>query len=347
MRMVILASNTHAQGGIQRYTRDVMRALRTHRHEATLVELQPRGALRKFLFALQSIFIVARTRPDFVWCAHINFGVLSYWIHRVFRVPYALVVYGIEAWSVLSERQKNALRHAKHVVAISEFTKTRVMQQVQGIGRTITLLPNGVHGDEFYPTAKNEALLHRYGLRGKRVVCTLARLAASEQYKGYDTVIRAIPEILRAYPDTVYLLGGSGDDAPRVRALVRELGLEQTVILAGFIPERDLNDFYNLADIFVMPSKGEGFGYVFLEVLACGKPVIAGADDGAGEALLHGALGLCVRAEDAFAVARAIIDVFSGNVSSDLLNGALLRKRVLEAYGFDLFTKRLEALLLR
>jgi glycosyltransferase involved in cell wall biosynthesis len=94
-----------------------------------------------------------------------------------------------------------------------------------------------------------------------------------------------------------------------------------------------------------MPSKGEGFGIVFLEALACGKPVIAGNKDGSRDALLDGELGILVDPDNIDEIAETIVKVLKKDVPEKLLDGKYLRKRVLEVYGFDKFKERVRDLL--
>ncbi len=76
--------------------------------------------------------------------------------------------------------------------------------------------------------------------------------------------------------------------------MAKDLGVAEHVIFAGFVPDEELPDHYRLADVFAMPSTGEGFGIVFLEALACGTPVLAGNRDGSTDALDAGRLGTLV-----------------------------------------------------
>jgi glycosyltransferase involved in cell wall biosynthesis len=117
------------------------------------------------------------------------------------------------------------------------------------------------------------------------------------------------------------------------------------VILTGFIPDDELVFYYNLCDCFVMPSKCEGFGMVFLEALACGKPVIAGNKDGSVDAVLDGELGVLVDPDNKDQIKDAIVDILKREVPENLLDGEYLRKRVTQAYGFDKFKERLKGII--
>ena len=134
-----------------------------------------------------------------------------------------------------------------------------------------------------------------------------------EQHKGYDRLIRTLPTIIQTIPNIHYLIVGQGDDRPRIEQLIQSLSLEKYVTLTGFIPDQELVDYYNLCDIFAMPSKDEGFGIVYLEALACGKPTLGGNQDGAIDALCHGERGVLGDHDNLDEMAQAIIIVLQGN----------------------------------
>ena len=148
------------------------------------------------------------------------------------------------------------------------------------------------------------------------------------------------------FPYVRYVLGGRGPDRPRVEQLIRELGVEGNVILAGYVAEHELREHYNLCDVFAMPSKGEGFGIVFLEALGCGKPVIAGNKDGSVDAVLNGEIGALVDPDDVEDIARALLQVLRGAHPNPLLRQPEeLRRRVIDAYGYEQFRARLDEVL--
>jgi glycosyltransferase involved in cell wall biosynthesis len=134
-------------------------------------------------------------------------------------------------------------------------------------------------------------LLSRYALHGRTVLLTVARLSASERYKGVDEVLELLPELARSIPTLSYLLVGDGDDRVRLEAKAAALGVSERVVFAGYIREAEKAAHYRIADAFVMAGRGEGFGIVYLEALACGVPVVASSADASQEAVLNGAMG--------------------------------------------------------
>jgi phosphatidylinositol alpha-1,6-mannosyltransferase len=119
-------------------------------------------------------------------------------------------------------------------------------------------------------------------------------------------VIRVLPHIFREHPEAIYLVVGDGDDRSRLQALAVECGVADKVTFVGRVEADELPDYYRLADVFVMPSTGEGFGIVFLEAMACGVPVIGGNKDGSIDPLADGAAGTAIDPDNSAALASAI-----------------------------------------
>ena len=136
---------------------------------------------------------------------------------------------------------------------------------------------------------------------------TLARLPSADRYKGVDEVLEVMPALLEAEPRIKYLVAGDGADRPRLEAKARALGLADKVVFTGMVDETEKPDLFRLADVFVMPGRREGFGFVFLEAMACGVPVVGSQVDGSREALRDGLLGALVDPADAASIRGAIL----------------------------------------
>jgi glycosyltransferase involved in cell wall biosynthesis len=141
---------------------------------------------------------------------------------------------------------------------------------------------------------------------------------------------------------------GKGDDRPQLELFIHEHKLQDCVTLAGFVPDSELVDYYNLCDVFAMPSKGEGFGIVYLEALACGKPVLAGNQDGAMDALCQGELGALVDPDDIDAIAQTLIAILQKQYRHPLMyQPDALRQKVIDTFGFEHFQTTLSSYLER
>jgi glycosyltransferase involved in cell wall biosynthesis len=204
-------------------------------------------------------------------------------------------------------------------------------------------LPNTFDHNRFNIAGKPTHLLERYGLKSEQpIILTVNRLSLCESYKGYDKVLEALPQIRKAIPNIHYVIVGKGDARPHIEQLIRERQLQDCVTLTGFIPDAELCDYYNLCDVFAMPSKLEGFGIVYLEALACGKPTLGGNQDGAIDALCHGELGALVNPDDVEALAQTIIQILQKTYSKPLLyHPQELRQKVIDIYGYERFKQTL------
>jgi glycosyltransferase involved in cell wall biosynthesis len=173
---------------------------------------------------------------------------------------------------------------------------------------------------------------------------TVGRWDSVEQYKGADTLIASLPRVLKVAPDTSLVLVGDGDDRPRLEHLACELGVsERARFLHGLTPEQLLACYAN-CNVFALPSKGEGFGFVFLEAMACGKPVIGGAHGGIPDIVENGVTGLLVPHGDAERLALALESLL-GNPTRAREMGARGRERVQKEYSFEEFQSRLTRIL--
>jgi glycosyltransferase involved in cell wall biosynthesis len=295
--------------------------------------------LRSQRFAFECLHRAWRERPKLIVSTHLNFGPLAMVAQRSFGMPYVLVAHGIDAWRITNASRRRALQKANLTLAVSQYTRDRLIHEAGLDSDRVKILPNTFDAERFAIAPKPPQLLRKYGLRQDTpVILTVCRLAETECYKGYDQIIKAMPEIMRFVPNARYLLVGKGPDRPRIEKLIAELGVQDAVILAGFVPDEELADHYNLCDVFAMPSRGEGFGIVYLEALACGKPVLAGNKDGSRDALADGELGLLVDPDDTAEIATEIIRVLRREHSHPMIfHPELLRRRVIELFGFEAF----------
>lgn len=345
--------NPRYTGGIQVYNRFFLRALRELGHEVRVISANdtPEDVkdesivpcnlpLRKFRFAMASLRQALTFGPDLIICGHVNFSLLALLLASLLRRPYYTVGYGIDLDNVAGLRRLGLERSDKTIV-ISRHTRALLSRQLGDSYRanTVSLIPPSFDQDKFKPEMRSKALMAKLGItEGEKVLLTVSRLSKSEGYKGYDKVIESLRLAKGSLPALKYVIAGTGDDLPRLETMLRESGLGSKVILAGFVPGVELPEYYNLCDVFVMPSKREGFGIVFLEALACGKPVIAGKLDGSVDAVLDGEVGELVDPEDAGDITRALRMVLSPEGPRP--DGTHLRRRVIEEFGFDGFKEK-------
>ncbi len=323
--LVLLTDGFGSQGGIAKFNRDLLRALCAHPAGAevtALPRLMPEapgplpaglryvtngtGGKLKYLLAVACAAL--RHGPfGLLVCSHLNLLPAAALVRWRVRGPVVLNLYGVEAWQAPASGLHGRLaRSVESVVAITELTQQRFLGWSGVDAARSHVLPCAVDLSSYGPGPAPEELGRRYGLTGRTVIMTLARLSADERYKGVDEVLEAMPELAREIPNLSYLICGDGTDRTRLEAKAAQLGLLDRVIFAGRIPEETKADHYRLAHAFVMPGWGEGFGIVYLEALACGIPVLASAVDGSREAVRNGELGVLVNPRAPGAVAEGI-----------------------------------------
>ncbi len=315
-RMLALVTDAFGgRGGIAQYNRDLFGALARSK-DVNIITVLPRltpdrfatpcGVIQKpprhdrFRYAVAAIQEALTARPHLVFCGHLYMAPLAALLAWLTRAKLIVQMHGIEAWTRPSRVYRMAVEAADVVLCVSRFTKAAVRSWAAMAPERMLVLPNTI-GDHFKP-GDASGLRTALGLRDKRVLLTVARMDSRERYKGHERVIDAIPMLVAAGHDIVYLIVGEGDDRERLAARACEVGVAARVRFVGAVEGPKLIDFYQAADLYVMPSTGEGFGIAFLEAMASGTPALGLAVGGAQDALADGDLGICVD-EPGFAAA--------------------------------------------
>lgn len=241
-----------------------------------------------------STTIFTRNRVDLVLTEHINLLPVAITIAARHRASLGLVIHGFEAWNRPRFFLPGILRCVDQVVSVSAVTRDRFLSWSRLDPSRVKVIPNAVPENAGPPAPGPDRLIDHYGLRNCQVLLTVGRLDADERAKGFDETIRALATLKPVRPTLRYLIVGDGADRSRLERLASSLGVADEVIFAGQIADNDKTDHYRIADVYVMPSRLEGFGYVFLEAMACGVPVIGSTLDGSREPLLDGKLGQLV-----------------------------------------------------
>lgn len=314
MRIFMMLTDAYGcLGGIAKFNRDLLAVLAAAR-EVTRVVASPRrlcgpideplpealvyrraAAGGKWRFALDALHATFSPGAiDLVICGHLHLLPLAWLVARLRRAQLALILFGVEAWRRPASPLLRALaRRVDHVVSVSRVTQERFRAWCGGDEDRFRVISPSLDLDVFTPGDPSPALRARYGLAHPTLM-TIARLAADERYKGIDELLELLPRLACEFPGLRYLVVGDGDDRARLQRKAQALGVGDRVIFTGAIAQEDKIAHLRLADVFAMPSVGEGFGIVLIEAAACGARVIGGDGDGAREALLGGELGALV-----------------------------------------------------
>ncbi len=255
---------------------------------------------------------------------------------RALRAPYLVMLYGIEVWRPLEPSRRRALANAAIRLSISRYTLARARELHPGLSAEI--LPLALEER----TAEGRVDLSVVERAGEGFALIVGRMASSERYKGHDELLEAFPEVARRLPAARLVVAGGGDDRPRLEAKAAALGVADRVFFTGFVSEATLAVLYDRAALLAMPSRGEGFGLVYLEAMRVGRPCLAARGTAADEVVVDGETGLLVdptdRAEISSALARLL-----GEPETGRRMGAAGKMRWERDFRYPLFRDRMAA----
>jgi len=267
------------------------------------------GKTNSFLYTL----FFNRKQFNRVIVGHLNLAP-AVWLMQIMNTTLQITVmtHGIEAWHKQKGFKKWLLQKADTIISVSNYTKEQLIQNSGIDGSKISVLPNALDTYFKTPDLQNKLgyLKSRYHLKEKDIVLlTIARMSSAEQYKGYDMVLYAIANLPASQKKHLkYILAGKSDRAEfaRIQQLIADYKLQDHVIMPGFVEDDEIQDHYQLANLFLMPSTMEGFGIVLIESFASGTHVVAGNGDGSKEALRNGKFGMLINPSDPLAIQYAI-----------------------------------------
>ncbi|SDN70101.1 glycosyltransferase family 4 protein [Actinacidiphila guanduensis] len=232
---------------------------------------------------------------------------------------------------------------------LGEYTRSRIAAALtpQAAGRMVHL-PPGVDEKSFHPGSGGAVVRARLGFTDRPVVVCVSRLV---KRKGQDTLILALPRVLREFPDAVLLIVGGGPYRQELQNLAERTGVSQAVHFTGPVPWSELPAHYGAGDVFAMPCRTrrggldvEGLGIVYLEASATGLPVVAGDSGGAPDAVLDGETGWVVPGGDPAAAADRILGLLRDPGLRTAM-GERGRRWVEESWRWDHLAGRLKSLL--
>jgi phosphatidylinositol alpha-1,6-mannosyltransferase len=297
-----------------------------------------RSSLRENLSLNGSALLqAARFRPHLTLSAHIVVSPAAAAMRRLLRTRTVQYFYAKEI-GARPRLAAFAARQAHASIAISSYTE----DLLEGAGAATTgvrLIPPGV--DLPSDTAPLASV--------RPTLLTISRLA--DPYKGHDVLIRSLAQVRSRVPDVEWIVIGDGPLRGGLEELARSCGLLESVRFVGAVSDEQRDEWLRRTDLLAMPSRlpgagraGEGFGIVYLEAAAYGKPVVAGNVAGAVDAVVDGETGLLVDPTDPAAVAGAITELLLDRELAARLGGAgALRAK---SFAWPLIAQRVEALLL-
>lgn len=293
---------------------------------------QFKASAGKFNFATAAMWRALLWQPTIIYCNHLNLTPVAVAAAWLTRSPLVAHLHGIEIWKAPTAMQRRALEAADLLLCVSRDTRAKLLTFCD-IAPERAVVLNNTYGSEFRPGDRNAART-KFGLSDEFALLTVGRMAARERYKGHDQILEVLPDLLVDRPNLVYLVAGDGDDRLRLEAKARELGVDSHVRFLGHVDHADLPDLYRAADLYSMPSTGEGFGVAFVEAMACGTPALGFAVAGAKDALVDGVLGMMVEKD-------GLYDGLVSAIKTPRCDCASLASAVERRFGRSIYARRM------
>lgn len=350
-RLLVLLSGFSLYGGIQRHNLTLCKVLAAYAEGrgANLELLSLHDSAKqpdkwfpsapvvgcngsKALFVTRVLKALA-TPYDMVIVAHPDFAPLVVLPHLCQpRSPVLVLTYGIEVWNRLPLHKRIALHNADRIWTISDYTAVKLVTEQRVDREKIDVIPVPLAPDFAEVSARQTVA--RQSTRSR--LLTISRLNGADAGKGIDCVISALPEVRSRVPDVTYVVIGDGDDRQRLESLAVSHDVSDIVRFVGRVPDPELHAHLSGTDLFVLPSRKEGFGIVFLEAMAYGKPVIAGAHGGSPEVVVDGETGMLVKHHDQAGLVAAMTSLLRDAGQRQAMGDAGFR-RVQSVYSYHAF----------
>lgn len=300
-----------------------------------------------------ALWLAATRRLDAIFAARaLPEGLVALLVGRLTGRPVLTWAHGEELTTWGRGRKFQAmcfsLRRADRVLANSDYTRDVLVELIGVAPERIALVYPTVDAQRFRPDGDGAPLRASIGLTGaQKLILSVGRL---QPRKGFDNVLRALPALVARGLDVHHVLIGIGEDRERLARLADELGVAARVHLLGQVSYEDLPHWYNACDLFAMPNRDingdtEGFGLVFLEAAAAGKPAVAGIAGGTGSAVVDGETGLRVDGESIDAIVSALARLLEDERLAGQM-GRQARERVLANFIHERRVEQLRALAL-
>ncbi|MEW6033639.1 MAG: glycosyltransferase [Chloroflexota bacterium] len=230
----------------------------------------------------------------FPWFSEVSMGMRT---GNALGAARSLAMRPIEDWS-----ERRSFSNVDRLIVLNSLLKS-YYAGVVGPDR-VEVIPLGIHFERFQPMDMMEAR-KRLGLeRNRRYVLYVGAMV---KWKGLEFLLRALPEVLRHYPETMLLLGGDGYSRPGLEKLAVREGIAEQTRFLGYMDNRSLPLWYNAADVCVLPSWNEALGVVAIEALACDRPYIGTNVGGIPDILRSFDSGIVIPPRDSSAISQAIV----------------------------------------
>jgi len=301
--------------------------------------IRPTNFLKGIFFNFKAFFNIIRLR-DKIDIIHLHFvginSIFSWAASKLVKVPLVATVHGIDICPrnfIYNIIIKFYLLFPKRIMAVSRFIYG--LAALNTNKKKLRIVNNGVDLRKLKVTKKKYILKKELGLENRKILLSVGCLA---NRKGLDIIIKSLPNIIKSVPDLAYLIIGKGEEENNLKSLVKSLVLQGNVKFLGYVNNKEIGSYFNLCDVFVLMSntiqeKGgiEGFGIVYIEASAMGKPVIGGKSGGTGDAIVDNVTGFRIMPNNHAELKKKLVLLLKNKKLRDRM-GAAGRKRVLKNF---------------
>lgn len=365
MRILYLATDVFSKGGIPRYSRYQIKALREIVGENNVIVFsynspdpeisfeEPffvhyiQGDLSrtdKFIFLKKALNAIKKYKIDLIIVNHVQFSIIGYIAQKLYGIKYYTNVYGIEIWTDLKYRSLIGLRNSDKIIGDCNFILSYIEKKLKISRDKMFLLHDPVDIERFKPLQVEDNIYEKYNIpKDKFILMTTGRL---DRYKGFELIIRSLPDLPN---NIIYVIVGDGRDRDRLEKLTKDMEVQKRVFFTGRVPEDDLAALYNICDLFILISKfgyaeGEGLPLTLIEAAACEKPIICGNQDGSVDSVDDGVNGFIVSPDDIDLLKEKVIYLYENNYQRDKM-GKEGRKKVMKEFSFTVFLDKLKKII--
>lgn len=272
-----------------------------------------------FLFGFFALIRIIKKEKIDVVSAHwiIPNGFLIAVVKKITGIPFTVTIPGSDIYLGGKNWLFRSMVGFAASVANTVISDSRhYLSQLTNLGFKPTetvVIRYGVNTEKFESTGKDVNILKKYGLI--KDTPTIVAVGRMVEKKGFKYLISAMPKVLSEFPKAKLLMVGDGDQKQELEALAKSLQVENNIIFAGTISYSKLPKYYNLGDVFVMPSVKDERGNIdaspvaMMEAMACGAPVVATGFSGSQDLIKNGETGFLVKEKNSEEIATSIINL--------------------------------------
>jgi phosphatidyl-myo-inositol dimannoside synthase len=367
MKILFLATGVFDKGGISRYSRYQISAIKNFFGDNAIKVLSllgPGGSkfefensididwyggklslFNKLRFIWKSFYYAIIFKPDIILSCHIGFSPLSLFLSKIIGSKSICNAYGLEIWSTKSQFIKFCFTSHDMIISDCNNTAEYIRTEFKYM-KKISVVWDPVDLNQFQPRRPNIELFKKYNIpysEKNLYVLSLCRLSKAARHKGIDRIIKVFGQ-LQSYPHFHYLVAGDGDDKEWLRQLANDYECQDNVHFLGSIPESSMAEVYNLCDLFVLITdigykRGEGIPMTPMEAAACGKPLLLGNQDGSKEMINNGEGGYILDPFDFEEIKKHIILILNDNKLRMQLSTQAL-DHIKSNFAFEIFAEK-------